>query len=151
MGKGVWAWREKDDVGEEPGRSSLCCWSWFCAEKDLSGLGDSFCRWIKQDQKFSRVDCETSDKSESQAVGCPGYRELLVDPMLESWWTSGLHTSVLWGSVWNFPKDVLTWWTFPLGCILGAMISEGTFILCDGSICLKSHNFFPLGLQESIY
>ena len=42
MGNGVWVWREKDRVDQEQGKSSLCCWPWFCAEKNLSCLRDSF-------------------------------------------------------------------------------------------------------------
>ena len=45
------------------------------------GLRDSFSRWIEQDQKLSRVNCETSDEGEPQAVGRPGYRELVADPV----------------------------------------------------------------------
>ena len=49
-------------------------WSWFHAEEDVSGLSDSFCRWMKQDSRFSRANSVVADKGEPQAVGRPSYR-----------------------------------------------------------------------------
>ena len=57
MGEGVWGWREKGHVNQEPRRSCSCWWSWLHGNTDVSGLRDSFCRWIKQNQRFSGVDC----------------------------------------------------------------------------------------------
>ena len=94
MGEGLWAWREQDHVNQEPGKSSSCLWSWFHGDEDVSGLSDSLCRWIRENQRFSRADCETAHKGEPQAVDCSGYRELVADPITDSRWTSTLHISV---------------------------------------------------------
>ena len=73
----------------------------------------SFCRRIKQNQRFSRVDCVTADRGEPQAIGCPGYRELVAHPMSNVRWTSTLHISVTAGSLWNCPQDLHMVGDFP--------------------------------------
>ena len=70
---GLWVWRKKDHVNQEPRKSSADHWSWFHGDKDVSGLSDYFCRWIKK-KKISRVDFLTATRDETQAVGYPGYR-----------------------------------------------------------------------------
>ena len=75
----------------------------------------SFCRRIKQNQRFSRVDCVTADRGEPQAIGCPGYRELVAYPMSNVRWTTTLHMSVMAGSLGNCPQDVHMVEDFPLG------------------------------------
>ena len=56
-----------------------------------------------------------ADRGESQAIGCPGYRELVADPKSDSRWSSTLHISVMAGSLWNCPQDVHMVGELPLG------------------------------------
>ena len=128
MGQGVWLWREHDHVNQEPGESSACCWSWSHWDEDVSGLSYSFCRWRKQNQRFSRFDCVTADRGEPQAIGCTGYRELVADPTTNFRWTSTLHMSVMAGSLWNCPQDVQCLEISHWGSILGVMISESIWM-----------------------
>ena len=77
-------------------------------------------------------------------------QELVADPMSESWWTSTLHISdVDGGPCGIFPRMYiwadLSYWG---GWILGAMILECMFRLCDWTTCLELHEFCFWGLQE---
>jgi len=89
----------------------------------------SFCRRIKQNQRFSRVDCVTADRGEPQAIGCPGYRELVAHPMSNVRWTSTLHMSVMevpWGIV---PRMYIWLEISHWASILGVMISECMYMV----------------------
>ena len=81
----------------------------------MSDLSDSFCRRIKQNLRFSRVNCVTADRGEPRATDCPGYKELVTHPMSSFRRTSTLHISVMAGSLWKCPQDVHMVGDFPLG------------------------------------
>jgi hypothetical protein len=66
----------------------------------------------------------TADRGEPQAIGCPGYRELVAHPMSNVRWTSTLHMSVMevpWGIV---PRMYIWLEISHWASILGVMISE---------------------------
>ena len=113
MGEGVWVWRVKDPVTQEPGKSSLCCWSWFHGNEGGSGLRDSFCRWVEQNQRFTRVDRVMADgvslrQQAVQGTGAGSWYNvrILVDLTTPHLWCR-------WGSLWNFPQEVHMGRPFP--------------------------------------
>ena len=138
--EGVWVWREKDHVNQEPGKSSSCCWSQYHGDEVMSGLSDCFCRWIKQNQWFRRVDF---DGWQGWTSGSKLLRvqELVGDPMSESWWTPLLHISVMFQSMWNFPTKCLWADLSHLGSTLGAVISECMFRSVIGAYGSNSTSF----------
>ena len=97
MGNGVWVWREKDHVDQELGKSSLCCWPWCCAEKDLSGLRDSFLSTdpiVKNYPSFSSIaevlllwDYTFPRNCGPWHLTCPLYEAQRVEhKLLSLWW-----------------------------------------------------------------
>ena len=129
MGKGGWVWRKKDPVNQEPGKSSSCCWSWFHGDADVPSLRDSFCRWIKQNQRFSRVTvCWLTGVSlRQQAVQdteAGRWSNVRVPVDLNT-----LHLCDEGGGV--FPRMYIWWDLSHYSWILQTMSLECMFRLCD--------------------
>ena len=126
-GKGVWVWREKEHVHQEPGKSSSCCWSWFHGEEDVSGLRDSLCRWKSRTRALVELAVWwLTGMNLTQSMS--RLQQLVGDPTSESWWTS--YSASLWyrsGFMWNSPRMYI-WGRLPhLGWNLGVLISECKF------------------------
>ena len=123
-GKGVWVWREKEHVHQEPGKSSSCCWSWFHGEEDVSGLRDSLCRWKSRTRALVELAVwRLTGVRLTQLTS--RVQELVVNPASESWQTSySTSQQCRWGSIQNFPRKYIWGNLSHLGWILGVLISE---------------------------
>lgn len=98
------------------------------------------CRWIRENQRFSRADCETAHKGEPQAVGCSGYRELVADPTTNSRWTP--NTAHFCDG--RLSSECTCGWRFHFGLILWVMISQ-----CMYKVVLHLKMIFRLYLEQT--